>query len=106
MPTPLDSARRIIVFIVNSLSSPPTNWDESENPPGTMDILLKSAGTPIDAFSFEAVELLKDTADAVADAAPDSATRRQWRPTRILRLPRHCAFQTPRFTPSTCRSRR
>jgi NTE family protein len=60
--TPLDSARRIIVFIVNSLSSPPTNWDESENPPGTVDILLKAAGTPIDAFSYEAVELLKDTA--------------------------------------------
>jgi NTE family protein len=50
------------VFIVNSLSSPPTNWDESENPPGTVDILLKAAGTPIDAFSYEAVELLKDTA--------------------------------------------
>ncbi len=61
-PTPLDSARRIIVFVVNSLSSPPTNWDESESPPGTVDILLKSAGTPIDAFSFEATELLKDTA--------------------------------------------
>ena len=27
-----------------------------------MDILLKAAGTPIDAFSYEAVELLKDTA--------------------------------------------
>ena len=25
----LDSAKRIIVFVVNSLSSPPTNWDES-----------------------------------------------------------------------------
>ena len=61
-PTPLDNVRRIIVFIVNSLSSPPTNWDETENPPGTVDILLKSAGTPIDAFSFEATELLKDTA--------------------------------------------
>jgi NTE family protein len=61
-PTPLDSARRIIVFIVNSLSSPPTNWDESENPPGTVDILLKSAGTPIDAFSYETIELLRDTA--------------------------------------------
>ncbi len=71
MPTPLDSARRIIVFIVNSLSSPPTNWDESENPPGTVDILLKSAGTPIDAFSYEAVELLKDTAAQLADHAPD-----------------------------------
>src|SRR5439155_6341817 len=60
--TPLDSAKRIIVFIVNSLSSPPTHWDESENPPDTFDILIKSAGTPIDAFSYEAVELLKDTA--------------------------------------------
>ncbi len=62
VPSPFDNARRIIVFIVNSVSSPPTNWDESEAPPGTVDILLKSAGTPIDAFSYEAVELLKDTA--------------------------------------------
>jgi len=61
-PTPLDSAQRIVVFVVNSLSSPPTNWDESETPPGTIDILLKAAGTPIDAFSYESVELLKDTA--------------------------------------------
>jgi len=61
-PTALDSAKRIIVFVVNSLSSPPTNWDESENPPGTLDTLLKAAGTPIDAFSYESVELLKDTA--------------------------------------------
>jgi len=72
MPTPLDSARRIIVFIVNSLSSPPTNWDESEDPPGTVKILLKSAGTPIDAFSFEAVELLRDTA-------------KQWQTARLIR---------------------
>ena len=62
MPTPLDSARRIIIFIVNSLSSPPTKWDESETPPGTVDILLKAAGTPIDQYSYESVELLRDTA--------------------------------------------
>ena len=62
IPSPFDNARRIIVFIVNSLSSPPTNWDETESPPGTVDILLKAAGTPIDAFSYEAVELLRDTA--------------------------------------------
>ncbi len=62
MKTPLGNARRVIVFIVNSLSSPPTNWDQHEDSPGTFDILLKSAGTPIDAFSFEATELLKDTA--------------------------------------------
>jgi NTE family protein len=72
LPTPLDSVQRIIVFIVNSLSSPPTNWDETEDPPGTVNILLKSAGTPIDAFSYEAVELLKDTAS-------------QWRTMRQIR---------------------
>jgi NTE family protein len=60
--TPLDSAKRIVVFIVNSLSLPPTQWDESETPPGTVEILLKAAGTPIDAYSYEATELLKDTA--------------------------------------------
>jgi NTE family protein len=62
LSTPLDNARRIIVFIVNSLSSPPTNWDESYTPPGTVDVLLKSAGTPIDAFSYETIELLRDKA--------------------------------------------
>jgi NTE family protein len=62
LASPIDSARRIIVFVVNSLSSPQTNWDASESPPGTVDILLKAAGTPIDAFSYESVELLRDTA--------------------------------------------
>ena len=62
IPTPLDSVQRVIVFVVNSLSSPPTNWDQSETPPGTIPVLLKSAGTPIDAFSYETIELLKDRA--------------------------------------------
>jgi NTE family protein len=61
VPTPLDDARRIIVFIVNSLSSPPIEWDEKETAPGTVDILLKATGVPIDHYSYEAVELLKDT---------------------------------------------
>jgi NTE family protein len=60
--TPLDNVRRIVVFIVNSLSLPPTPWDESETPPSTVEILLKAAGAPIDAYSYEAIELLKDTA--------------------------------------------
>ena len=62
VPTPLDHVRRIIVFVVNSVSFPPTKWDESEAAPGTLDVLMKSAGTPIDHFSYEAVELLNDIA--------------------------------------------
>jgi NTE family protein len=59
-PTPLDRIRRIIIFVVNSLSIPSTKWNESENPPGTIDVLIKSAGVPIDRYSGEMVEQLKD----------------------------------------------
>ncbi len=58
--TPLDHARRVIVFVVNSLSSPKTDWDKSEEGPGTIEVLLKSAGVPIDHYSYEATELLRD----------------------------------------------
>ena len=61
-PTSLDKLRRIIVFSVNSLSEPPTNWDMSEEPPGAVATMLKAAGAPIDRNSFETVELLRDTA--------------------------------------------
>ena len=59
--TPLDHVRRIIVFVVNSLSEPATNWDMSENSPGTVATLLKASGAPIDRNSFETVEQLRDT---------------------------------------------
>ncbi|MFM0478836.1 patatin-like phospholipase family protein [Paraburkholderia strydomiana] len=59
-PTPLDHIRRIIVFVVNSLSTPKTAWDKSESPPGTLQILVKAAGVPIDHYSYEATELLRD----------------------------------------------
>jgi NTE family protein len=71
-PTRLDSARRIIVFVVNSLSTPPTNWDASESPPGVVQVMLKSAGVPIDHYSYESVELLKDMA-------------MRWRTLRLIR---------------------
>jgi len=61
-PTPLDHVKRVIVFIVNSLSSPPTHWDASEQGPGVFDVLIKATGVPIDHYSYEAVEQLKDIA--------------------------------------------
>ena len=60
LPTPLDHIRHIIIFVVNSLSIPSTKWNKSENPPGTIDVLIKSAGVPIDRYSGEMVEQLKD----------------------------------------------
>ena len=103
LPTPLDQARRIIVFVVNSLSSPPTNWDESENPPGTVDILLKATGAPIDHYSFEAVELLKDIAARWRTARE---TPERWpgvRPTRTRRSAPRYVLRKRRSMPSMCR---
>ncbi len=56
----IDAYRRVVVFVVNSLSVPKNNWDRSERPPGDIAILIKAAGVPIDRYSYEAVELLKD----------------------------------------------
>jgi NTE family protein len=58
----IDKVRRIAVFVVNSLSDPETDWDEHERPPNDVQILVKATGVPIDRYSYEAVELLKDTA--------------------------------------------
>jgi NTE family protein len=61
LPTPFDRVRRIIVIVVNSRSSPDTHWNESERAPGTVEMLIKATGVPIDHYSYEAVELLRDT---------------------------------------------
>ena len=58
--TPLDHVRRLIIFVVNSVSKPATDWNMAENPPGTLSILTKAAGVPVDRYASESVELLKD----------------------------------------------
>ena len=80
-PTPLDHVRRIIIFVVNSHSSPKTNWDESERAPGSIKLLIRATGVPIERYSFEAVELLRDivarwqTLRRIRDSAAFSAEK-------------------------------
>ncbi len=62
LATPLDHARRLAVFVVNSLSTPPLDWDQQRGAPGSLQVLLQATGVPIDHYSYEAVELLRDTA--------------------------------------------
>jgi NTE family protein len=59
-PTPLDHARRIIIFVVNSASSPSFDWNERENSPSTVSILVKATGVPVDRYASESIELLRD----------------------------------------------
>jgi NTE family protein len=58
--TPLDHVRRLIIFVVNSVSTPRTDWNRAENPPGTLSILTKASGVPMDRYASESIELLKD----------------------------------------------
>ena len=61
IPTPFDHVRNVFVLVVNSLATPPNDWDRFEDPPGMFDVLIKATGTPIDRYSYDTVETLKDT---------------------------------------------
>ncbi len=55
--------RRIVLLVVNSRSAPGTDWDRRESPPGAAGRLLQASGVPIDRYSFETVETMKDRAE-------------------------------------------
>lgn len=52
--------RRVIVIVVNAHSENSNNWGEEESPPGFVDQLLQSSGLPIERYSFETIELMRD----------------------------------------------
>ena len=49
-------------MVVNARSSPRTDWDRRESPPGTIGQLLQASGVPIERYSFETVETMKEAA--------------------------------------------
>jgi NTE family protein len=61
-PTPLDHVKRMALVVVNSLSSPKTDLDKKEAGPSAFYQLMQSTAVPIDHYSFEAVEMLRDIA--------------------------------------------
>ena len=52
--------RRIIVIVVNARSEASNDWGLKESPPGLSGQLLQSSGVPIERFSFETIELVRD----------------------------------------------
>ena len=77
--------RRVVIIVVNARSSPRTDWDQSESPPGAIAQLLQASSVPIERYSYETVELMKDKAEiarwrrdlAVARARLAGATEAQ-----------------------------
>ncbi|MBP6708285.1 MAG: patatin-like phospholipase family protein [Candidatus Accumulibacter sp.] len=58
--------QRIVLLVVNSQSSPSTDWDRLETPPGSVSQMLQSTSVPIDRYSFETIETMKDRAEIMA----------------------------------------
>lgn len=52
--------RRVVLIVVNARSAPKTEWDRSETPPGFLLQLLQASSVPIDRYSFETIETMKD----------------------------------------------
>jgi NTE family protein len=52
--------RRIVIIVANARSAPKTEWDRKEDPPGLVGQLLAASGVPIDRYSFETIEAMKD----------------------------------------------
>ena len=55
--------QRIVLIVVNARSSPGTDWDRRESPPGFTAQLLQSSGVPIERYSYETIETMKDIAE-------------------------------------------
>jgi NTE family protein len=54
---------RVVLFVVNAHSAPRTDWDRREKPPGMFTQMMQSAGVPLQRYSFETVETMKDRAE-------------------------------------------
>jgi NTE family protein len=51
--------RKLVVITVNARSDPDLNWDQSSQAPGILEVLNTAAGTSIDNYSFETIDLLR-----------------------------------------------
>ncbi len=54
--------RRLVIIVANAHSQETNDWEKKESPPGMFSQLMKSSGVPIERYSFETIELMKDRA--------------------------------------------
>lgn len=57
--------RKVILMVVNAHSSPDTTWDLDKTPPGFFSQIMQSTTVPIDRYSFETIETMKDKAEVM-----------------------------------------
>ncbi len=58
--TGFDKLKRFAVVAVNSLADTENDWGTREAPPNVVSMLIRATGVPVDRYSYEQVELLRD----------------------------------------------
>jgi NTE family protein len=58
--TGFDKLKRFAVVAVNSLADTENDWGTREAPPNVVSMLIRATGVPIDRYSYEQIELLRD----------------------------------------------
>jgi len=62
----LNKVEKLVIIVVNAHSEDTNDWEKKESPPGLFTQLMQSSGVPIEHYSFETVELMKDRAAAAS----------------------------------------
>src|SRR5882762_931454 len=58
----LQQVRKVVIMVVNASSKKNRAWDRSKAPPNIVQVTLALGSVPIDRYSFETLELLKESA--------------------------------------------
>lgn len=56
----LQAIDKVAILVVNAYSKPETGWSKREIAPGTLELAVAGATIPMDRYSYETVELLKE----------------------------------------------
>jgi NTE family protein len=59
--------RRVVVISANAKTNPSKDWDQKQAAPGILDVLSLVTGGPMDNYSFETVQLVRDNFDRLKD---------------------------------------
>jgi NTE family protein len=66
-----DRVERIVILFVNAEHRPKLDWDTKPNPPGTLRLGVKSSSIPMERYSFETVELVRERLEHWKDVAAE-----------------------------------
>jgi NTE family protein len=90
LPSTLDNVKRMAIVVVNSVSLPTNDLDRQEAGPGIFYQFMQSTAVPIDHYSFESVEMLRDTAARWKSlrAIRDSGAIADWSSPALLEVKR------------------